>query len=130
MKKTAILSTALFALPFVAFAQTTNLQGLISKAGLLLNELIPLLMAAALVVFFWGLVQYIRSSGEGEHAVGRNIMIAGIVSLFVMVSVWGLVRFLQSTLGINGGASITPPSVPQLQAGYSGAEHAGTGSSY
>jgi hypothetical protein len=111
MKKTGLISAVLLATPFVAFAQT-NLQGLISQAGMLLNALIPLLMAAALVVFFWGLIQYIRSSGEGEHSTGRNIMIAGIVSLFVMVSVWGLVRFLQSTLGINGEQPINPPSVP------------------
>ena len=115
MKKTALIATALFATPFFAFAQTTNLQGLITQAGILLNELIPLLMAAALVVFFWGLIQYIRSSGEGEHKTGQNIMIAGIVSLFVMVSVWGLVRFLQSTLGISGGQSIEPPQVPPIQ---------------
>jgi|SRR6185503_12891063 len=114
MKKTALIATALFAVPFFAFAQT-NLQGLIAEAGTLLNELIPLLMAAALVVFFWGLIQYIRSSGEGEHSTGRNIMIAGIVSLFVMVSVWGLVRFLQSSLGINGEQPINPPQVPIVQ---------------
>ncbi len=129
MKKTALIASILFAVPYFAFA-ATNLQSLVAEAGSLLNALIPLLMAAALVVFFWGLVQYIRSAGEGEHAVGRNIMIAGIVSLFVMVSVWGLVRFLQSTLGISGGASITPPSVPLLHTGYSGAENSGTGSSY
>lgn len=111
MKKTALISTILFAAPLFAFAQT-NLQSLIAQAGILLNSLIPLLMAVALIVFFWGLIQYIRGAGEGEHAAGRSIMIAGIVSLFVMVSVWGLVRFLQSTLGINGEQPITPPSVP------------------
>ena len=113
MKKTALIASALFAAPFFAFAQTTNLQGLIQEAGGLLNSLIPLLMAAALVVFFWGLIQYIRSAGEGEHSTGRNIMIAGIVSLFVMVSVWGLVRFLQSTLHISGDQGVPVPCVPQ-----------------
>lgn len=112
MKKTALISAALFAAPLFAFAQTTNLQSLIQQAGALLNQLIPLLIAVAVVIFFWGLIQYIRSSGEGDHKKGQSIMIAGIVSLFVMVSVWGLVRFLQSTLGINGGQGVEIPQIP------------------
>ena len=112
MKKTAIISAVLFATPLFAFADT-NLQSLIQEAQGLLNSLIPLLMAAALVVFFWGLIQYIRSSGEGEHKAGMNIMVAGIVSLFVMVSVWGLVHFLQSTLNIDSSSQIQVPQIGQ-----------------
>jgi len=66
------------------------------------------------VVFFWGLVQYIYNGAEG-HESGRNIMIAGIVSLFIMVSVWGIVNLVQGALGVNGNAPVAIPQVPQLQ---------------
>ncbi len=112
MKKSAILSVLFLATPFIASAQGSDIPNLITKAGNILNSLIPLMIALAVVVFFWGLVQYIMSSGEG-HGTGRNVMIAGIVALFVMVSVWGIVRLAQNTLGVGGDQTITPPYVPQ-----------------
>lgn len=113
MKKTALFTAALFALPFIAFAK--NLNDLIVDAGQILNNLIPVLIAAAVVVFFWGLVRYILSPGEG-HATGRTTMIAGLLALFVMVSVWGIIKLAQNTLGINGdnnNGSIVIPQVTQ-----------------
>ncbi len=41
-------------------------------------------------------------------------MILGVVSLAVMVSVWGLVRFLQSTFGLENSANNTPPPPKKL----------------
>jgi hypothetical protein len=107
MKKLA-LSTALFALPMVAFAQTpTNLLGLINLAGTVLNALIPILIAVALIAFFWGLVVYIWKHGEE----GRQIMVAGIVGLFIMVSIWGIIRLVQNTLGVGNSTAIPVPQV-------------------
>ena len=83
-----------------------NLTQLISFAGDVLNRLIPVLIAVALVVFFWGLIQYIRT-----HKNGKEIMIAGLVGLFIMVSVWGIIRIAQNTLGVGSGG---PPSIPQV----------------
>jgi len=113
MKKTALLSLALFALPFVASAQALQpIKNLIVAVGGILNMLIPILIAAALVFFFWGLVKYIR---EPEHAEGRKTMIAGIISLFIMVSVWGLVNLAQNALGVSGSGSVQIPQVPTAQ---------------
>ena len=114
MKKIALIGSLLWALPFVAFAQTAqNLVGLIRLAGDILNMLIPVLIALALVVFFWGLVQYVwGASGEDSKSSAKNIMIAGLLSLFVMVSVWGIIRLAQNTLGVQGNQPIQPPFVP------------------
>src|SRR5674476_877442 len=96
------VALALFALPALASAQALQpIRNLIVAVGSILNITIPVLIAAAIVVFFWGLIQYIRSSGEG-HDTGRNTMIAGLVSLFIMVSVWGLVNLAQGALGVSG----------------------------
>ena len=85
-----------------------NLTQLISFAGDVLNRLIPVLIAVALVVFFWGLIQYIRTHKAGS---GKDTMIAGLVGLFIMVSVWGIIRIAQNTLGVGSGG---PPSIPQV----------------
>ena len=113
MKKLASLYTLFFLLPFVAFAGTTGgVSGVLTTANDIITKLIPLLIGAAVVVFFWGLVQYILSSGEG-HGTGRNVMIAGIVALFIMVSVWGIVHLAQSTLSITGSETVNAPQLPK-----------------
>jgi hypothetical protein len=114
MKKTAAQSLSLafilFAAPLIASAQAlTPLKQLIVSVGSILNLLIPVLIAAAIVVFFWGLVMYIR---KPEISEGKNVMIAGILALFIMVSVWGLVNLVQNSLGVSGNASVTVPQVP------------------
>ena len=112
MKK-ALFSAALFAMPLVAFAAVHYFTGYISWAGDLLNRIIPVLIAAAMVVFFWGLVRYIYKRDSKE---GRQTMIAGLVALFVMVSVWGIIHLAQNTF-IGDNSAINGPQVPQRAAG-------------
>ena len=110
MKKISALSALLLAMPFVASAQTFG--SILGVINTLVNQLIPLAMALALLAFFWGLVKYIWSSGNEEgKADGKNIMIAGIVGLFVMVSIWGLVGIIAQTFGVRTGGSQTAPTV-------------------
>jgi len=112
MKKALITGSVFFA-PLVALAQQTggNLTGLLYLALQIVNLVIPLLIAVALIVFFWGLIKYIATSGEG-HEQGRKIMIAGIVALFIMVSIWGIIRVIGNTLGIQpGGQQFVAPTV-------------------
>jgi len=110
MKK-ALTLAVLYTFPLVAFAQTpTNLIGLISFAGDVANRLIPLLIAVALVVFFWGIVQYVW--GQDPKA-ATTIIVTGLIGLFVMVSVWGIIRIAQNTFGVNNQAPISIPQVPQ-----------------
>ncbi len=105
-----VAAVSFFALPMVAFAQTpSNLTSLISWAGDILNRIIPVLIAAALVVFFWGLVQYIYKHKGG----GKDVMIAGLLGLFIMTSVWGIIRLAQNTFGVNNSAPVSVPQVPQ-----------------
>lgn len=121
MKKLAFIAPVLFALPLVASAQQlTPLATLISSIGHLVGMVVPILITIALIVFFWGLIKYIRSSGEG-HGEGKNIMIAGLVSLFVMVSVWGIILLAQGALGVNPNAPVQSPGVPVPgSSGYTG----------
>lgn len=109
MKKSALTALSFFALPLVAFAQQpTDVTSLIRLVGFWLNLLIPVLMAAALVVFFVGIVQYIfKKKG------GKEIMQAGIIGLFVMASIWGIIRLAQNTFGVGSNATVSAPFVPQ-----------------
>ena len=66
------------------------------------NSIIPLIFALAVVMFVWGVVQFvINSDEEAKKAKGKQFMIWGIVALTVMLGVWGLVGLLGSTFNID-----------------------------
>ena len=69
---------------------------------LISNSVIPLIFALAVVMFVWGVVQYvINSEEEAKKAKGRQFMLWGIIALAVMVSIWGLVSILGNTFSIS-----------------------------
>lgn len=85
---------------------------MIRAFGDLLNPLIRIVVAIALLVFFWGLVKFIFRVGGDENAVadGRRLMIWGVVALFVMVSIWGIINFIAAALLPGGNPA--PPIPP------------------
>jgi hypothetical protein len=85
----------------------------------LINFALPIVVALALLYFFWGLAQYVlNASNEEKKGKGKEIMIWGIIALFVMVSVWGIVNVVKSTFQLNDQA-ITVPNL-NIQSGSPG----------
>lgn len=114
MKKIALASASLFVLPFVAFAQggtLAPLQQLIVSVGNIVALLIPICIGVAMLAFFWGLVQYIRNPAKET---GKAMMINGILALFIMVSIWGIIQVVQVALlgGSNPTNSVNAPHFP------------------
>lgn len=75
-----------------------------TATGIIKGTLIPLAFALCLLYFFWGMAKYIKSgasSGEKAAQEGKNIMVWGVVGLFVAFSIWGIINFIQSELGIE-----------------------------
>ena len=113
MKKTAIISTLMLAMPAIALAQDANI--ILLKVGVILGQATPLVVALAVLFFFWGLAMYILNAGDEEKRdKGRSIMIWGVIALFVMVSVWGLVRIIGNTFGVTEGGSVMLPTIPTI----------------
>lgn len=112
MKK-IIYPAFLLALPFVAGAQQglSNLLGLVQNT---INAVIPIIIGLAVLVFLWGLLSYVVSKDSDKQKEARSVMIWGIIAIFVMVSVWGLVGILSTTIFGSGGSTITPPNTPQV----------------
>jgi hypothetical protein len=95
-------------------AQPGSLKEMMLYAICLLRLGIPLLVTAGVVFFLYGIVVFIFNSANPEKkAQGAQMMIWGIVGLFVMVSIWGLVQIFRSTFGFNGSADSV--IIPQLQ---------------
>lgn len=84
-----------------------SFQDLISAGNNMIDSLIFVFVALALLVFFWGLVKFITKAGDEKSVEeGRNTMVWGLIALFVMISVWGIVNLMGSELGIDNLQSI------------------------
>jgi hypothetical protein len=89
-----------------------TLQSLIASVQGIVNSLIPILFAVGVLVFFWGIVRYIFAAGnEGAKAEGKQVMIWGVIALFVMSAVWGLVTLIRQTLGVGDQSTIQVPKI-------------------
>lgn len=87
----------------------SDLADILSFATCFLSKsIIPFIFTLAVVVFLWGVVQYvINPDNEDKREKGRDIMIWGVIGLFVMISIWGLVAVLGNTFGVRN-------AIPQL----------------
>jgi len=84
------------------YLQVNSIQSLINSASCLVTDAIKVTVPVALVIFLWGLARFILAGGDEERIkTGKTLMIWGIIALFVMVSVWGIVTLLQSNLGVS-----------------------------
>jgi|SRR3989344_462624 len=115
---------ALGATPLLALAQPTGrtigcagialgtLEGILCKVGDILNILVPILIALAVVIFIWGVITYVVGGDEEAKKKGRQRMIWGIVGIAVIVALWGLVRVLTRTFGVGNVENINFPTTP------------------
>jgi hypothetical protein len=103
------------------FAQSSISSGISSLSSLvntftttLVKSLGTLFMSMAVVAFFYGVVQYIWGAREGKAdkiAAGNQFMIWGLVGLFVMFSVYGIITFFGNAIGIQQGGTIIIPDI-------------------
>ena len=84
-----------------------NLSALIATVQRLVNQLVPLAIGLAIASLFYGIVMFMwkGQSDSKAHDQWLKWMGMSILALFVMVSVWGLVGFVGSILGINSGGA-------------------------
>lgn len=89
----------------------TNFRDLITNSFLpIINSLTVLLAAVALFVFFKGLAAFIGKAGDAKgRQDGKNLMIWGVVALFVLVSIFGILRFFYADFGFE---SVRPFGLP------------------
>jgi len=80
--------------------KTGTIRELLTSAGdLILDSVVILLFALALVVFIWGVIKYvINADNEDERQKGKKFMFWGIIALAVMLTVWGIVSIVINTV--------------------------------
>ena len=89
-------------------------------AGGVVTSLGYLMFTLAVVAFLWGMVNFIWAARNGDSGKGfengKQFMMWGLVSLFVMFSVWGIIKFAQNVFSIQNETSIVIPNIKLLGA--------------
>lgn len=95
--------------PTIASAQAlSGVLGLLDQANNLINKVIPFIIALTVLVFLWGILQFVISTDAEGRKAARGYMIWGVIALFVMVSVWGLVNILVRSVNLDNQAPAAP----------------------
>ncbi len=97
-------------LPAISFAQEEGMTAfqLLGQITHWIGAVVPIIIGIGVLVFLWGVILYVLNSNDAGKAKGRTFMLWGIIALFVMVSVWGLVRLLQNSFLGEGDPSRPP----------------------
>ena len=108
----SLLALSLTAIPVWA-AAPKDFKAVINDIfiGGLLKPLVPLLIGLAVVVFIYGVLTTVLSEGDKKEE-GKQYMLWGIIGIFVMVSVWGLVAILQNTFQLENKPQNIQMTIP------------------
>ncbi len=86
---------------FVPIAYAATSIPIIGKINqFIINPLISLLIAVAIVMFAYGVWESMSPDIE-KKTDGKNHMVWGVVGLFIMVSAIGILNVVCSTIGCN-----------------------------
>lgn len=113
LKYGSFLFLAIFSFSFyfedVAMAAIQNekpatFTAIVCKIKELILYSVPFFVALAVVLFLVGLAKYVgNGDNEEKRTEGTKLMVYGILGLFVIVAVWGLVSIVTGTFGIKIG---------------------------
>lgn len=103
-----------------ASAPGTALVNLLSLAQQLVNQAAPLLVGVAIICLFGGLIYFLWKgrSDEGARKSSLTFMAMSVLAIFVMVSIWGLIGFLGSAVGVGQGGKVPVPQIPNSVGTY------------
>lgn len=117
--KTAIVWGVIFT-PSLTFAKdlsSLDFKGLVSFIiSDFITPSITVIFSLAIVYFLWNIAEVIRKSGDPkELATLKDKAFWGIITIFVMGSLWGLIKILETTF-LEGGAELNYTSTqPSLE---------------
>ncbi len=86
---------------FTHYAEAANIDSLVNAVNkVVVNPLIIFIFALALVIFIYGVAQYLLNPASDEiRKQSKSHMIWGVIGMFIMVSVFGIMRIILNTLG-------------------------------
>lgn len=88
--------------PAILGSDIGALQDLLLGVACLLSPIIGVVIGLAFIFFLWHLAVFVLKAGDEEaRKKAKNMMFWGVVALFVMISIWGIIKILQGEFGIQ-----------------------------
>ena len=113
-----LIIPALYLMPYAVFADAgsqtgskTDVEKVLEDILNLFGSIIPVIMIIATIVFLWGVAMYFVSADPEKRTEGRGLIIYGLIGLFVMVAVWGLVAIIQQFFDVGGEGILPGPGL-------------------
>lgn len=79
-------------------------------ARVIINPVVTLGFVVATIYFFWGVIQLIwKSDSDADRKQGQQAIMYGLIGLFVMFSVFGILHFVLDTFNLGGQYPTTLP---------------------
>ena len=70
--------------------------------ALILNPLLSLMFFVAFLIFIWGIVLFVAGAAEDKkREEGKKAMMYSLIGMFIMIAVYGIIRFVLNTFGIS-----------------------------
>ncbi len=65
-----------------------------------INPVLYFLFALAIAVFIWGIIKFIYAAdNEDARDTGKKHLVWGIIGLFIMFAVWGIIAIIRNFIG-------------------------------
>jgi hypothetical protein len=109
----AILATPLAASAASGRADFAYFNELLGGIYNILTGLIPIIIGIAVIMFLWGLVGYMTTSEGDKKKSYKSFIFTGVIVLFVMTTLWGIIRFLRDILSIDSADPGNAPGIPK-----------------
>jgi hypothetical protein len=69
---------------------------------IILNPILVLLFAVALLYFLYGVFTFVKNAdNDKERPAGQRAIVYGLIGMFVMFSAFSIIRFVLATFGIS-----------------------------
>jgi uncharacterized membrane protein YkvI len=93
--------------PSFVFAQNFQiLRNFVIQFGTLVRVVFPIVFGLITMFFIWGVAVFMLNAGDSKlREEGKQRMFWGIVGMFVVVSLFGIVAFLNRVFGVPASCS-------------------------
>lgn len=111
LKKIGV-SAMLFA-PYVAFGAASDISSFLTQVEGWIGVITSIVVALVFIYFIWGLIKYLTAGSEGKDE-AKAQMLYSVLIMFVIFSIWGIIRLLGGFLGITGNEGPINVQVPTV----------------
>jgi hypothetical protein len=111
--KSIVFGLGVLCVPSIVLGAMSGLRTFLGDIVYIIGLLGPLIGLLASIFFFWGVAQFILHSNEEKtRDDGKKKMLWGIIAVFVLFSINGILSIVGDTLGIPANTSKVPSSLP------------------